>query len=111
MAAYDKVRHQRPDVRRRKNSERRARTVENSRRLAEHLKTHPCVDCAETDIVVLEYDHIRGKKDKDVAAMLGGSSWPTIQKEIAKCVVRCANCHRRKTAKERNSLRFQLSVA
>ncbi|RTL07675.1 hypothetical protein EKK58_00560 [Candidatus Dependentiae bacterium] len=111
MAAYDKVRHARRDVRHRKAKEQARRLEENQRGIIEHLKAHPCVDCGETDIVVLEYDHVRGKKRNNVSMMLGQNSWLTIQKEINKCEVRCANCHRRKTAKERNSKRFQLSVA
>jgi hypothetical protein len=27
-------------------------------------------------------------------------SWKTVELEIAKCEVRCANCHARKTARE-----------
>jgi hypothetical protein len=51
--------------------------------------------------VCLEFDHVQGDKKLPVAAMIGGYSWETIETEIAKCVVRCANCHRRKTARER----------
>jgi len=69
------------------------------------LATHPCVECGETDPVVLEFDHIHGK-DKDIATMAGqGYSIKAITKEIAKCQVLCANCHRRKTSIERGWFR------
>jgi hypothetical protein len=71
------------------------------RRMLAHLATHPCVDCGETDIVCLEFDHVRGTKKSSIAAMIGDYAWDTIESEMAKCVVRCANCHRRKTAHER----------
>lgn len=66
-------------------------------RLIANLSEHPCVDCGETDIVVLEFDHV-GEKVADVSTYANGSrAWTTIAAEIAKCEVRCANCHRRKT--------------
>lgn len=65
----------------------------------EWLMSHPCVDCGETDIVVLEFDHVRGEKKYNIAMMIQrGLGLATIQNEIAKCDTRCANCHRRVTA-------------
>src|SRR6267378_5968581 len=76
----------------------KARRADNQRRMIEYLQAHPCVDCGETDIVVLQFDHL-ADKERDVASMLAGSwTWPAIEKEIAKCEVRCANCHRLQTA-------------
>jgi len=75
-------------------------TQENQARVWAYLGQHACVDCGESDPVVLQFDH-RGNKRKDVSAMLwSGFSWATIQTEIEKCDVRCGNCHRRKTARE-----------
>lgn len=69
----------------------------------EYLSTHPCVDCGESDPTVLEFDHLNpADKRKDVSELAGGRySLETISEEITKCVVRCANCHRRKTARDR----------
>jgi hypothetical protein len=71
-------------------------------RVIEYLRSHPCVDCGETDPVVLDFDHVdRFTKRWDIAGRIGyGLAWRTIQAEIAKCVVRCANCHRRRTARQ-----------
>jgi hypothetical protein len=71
---------------------------ENQRLLLDYLREHPCVDCGEADPVVLEFDHVRDKV-KPVSFLLGqGHDWPRIVEEIEKCEVRCANCHRRRTA-------------
>ncbi|MEK7458262.1 MAG: hypothetical protein AAB612_02135 [Patescibacteria group bacterium] len=75
------------------------------------LRSHPCVDCGETDIVVLEFDH-RNQFDKDyeVSQMIQRRMPANkIIDEISKCDVRCANCHRRKTVKETKSWRLHLA--
>lgn len=73
-------------------------------KLWEYLKEHPCVDCGETDPIVLEFDHRdRDTKSFNISDWLGSSripSWQRIVSEVDKCDVRCANCHRKKTAKE-----------
>lgn len=75
--------------------------------VGEYLKEHPCVDCGEKDIQVLDFDHVRGKKLGNVSNMLAGvRSFETMKKEIEKCEVRCANCHRRKTVKQLKTWRL-----
>ena len=67
--------------------------------MIEYLSTHPCVDCGEKDIRCLEFDHVRGNKTTNVSFMLKNvCSIETISKEIEKCDVRCANCHRKRTS-------------
>lgn len=68
----------------------------------EYLKTHPCVDCGESDPMVLEFDHVCGEKRGEVSTLLNHRiNWEGILAEIKKCDVVCANCHRRRTAKQR----------
>lgn len=64
-----------------------------------YLSFHPCLDCGENDPTVLEFDHIR-EKEFDIAFLIRNNSVREIEQEIIKCEVRCANCHRRKTAKQ-----------
>ena len=71
-------------------------------RMLHYLADHPCVDCGEKDPVVLEFDHRhRDDKTMPVSTMMNrANSWSRVLKEIEKCDVRCANCHRRRTAKQ-----------
>jgi hypothetical protein len=68
--------------------------------LLEFLQGKSCADCGERDPVVLEFDHVRGTKHGDIGTMLSHYCWDRIMAEVAKCVIRCANCHRRKTARD-----------
>lgn len=73
----------------------------------DYLSTHPCIDCGETDPVVLEFDHVRGDKVDAISMMIGrGFPLERIKQEIEKCEVRCSNCHRRKTARDRGWFRW-----
>lgn len=70
----------------------------------DYLKSHPCVVCGEDDIVVLEFNHIDPTtKEYNVSQLLNNNySISLLKKEISKCEVLCANCHKRKTAKQFN---------
>ena len=82
--------------------------ADNRQQILNYLIAHPCVDCGNTDIRVLDFDHVYGKKSKNISEMIQSSSWEAIESEIAKCEVRCANCHRIKTMERGRWWRFEL---
>src|SRR5437868_3145496 len=74
----------------RKRSRQRVLAKRNVRLVFEYLRQHPCVDCGESDPVVLEFDHVRGDKKNALADIIQRySGWATILAEIDKCEVRC----------------------
>ena len=93
-------------ARERKQMLRRQRTLY----LLEYFQTHPCEVCGERDPVVLEFDHVDGeRKAFEIGQALGYRNWQSILAEIEKCAVVCANCHRRRTAARRGSIRALLA--
>lgn len=82
----------------RKESNRRLRP-KRRQNVWEYLLAHPCVDCGESDPIVLEFDH---QKDKEfnISSKMTAISWDRLLEEIAKCEVVCSNCHKRRTAKQ-----------
>jgi hypothetical protein len=71
-----------------------------------YLLSHPCVDCGEKNPILLDFDHIRDK-DRSISKLVSSKvKTETIKNEIKKCEVRCANCHRLKTAKTNNWYNF-----
>jgi hypothetical protein len=91
----------RPDYIRRAMDEARLKKEDQLLLLHDYLRSHPCVECGETDIVALDFDHIDpGEKELEISKMLGRRPWMSILAEIRKCAVRCANCHRRRTAEQ-----------
>jgi hypothetical protein len=82
--------------------------LERTAYLIEYFQSHPCVECGEADPIVLEFDHLRDKSFA-IGPELAKRSWRAILDEIEKCEVVCANCHRRRTAHRRGSVRAVLS--
>lgn len=74
-----------------------ARRHRNRSYLFDYLCKHPCELCAESDPVVLDFDHLRDKVG-DVTFVANASGMADLLAEVAKCRVLCANCHRRHTA-------------
>ncbi len=92
-----------------RNSHNRSRNQireQNARMVFEYLSKNPCIRCGESDPIVLEFDH-RDKTEKieSVSNLIRNASWARIEREIQKCDVLCANCHRRKTAAQFEYLR------
>lgn len=63
--------------------------------IAEYKKDKHCVHCGINDPIVLDFHHVRDK-------VIGISEIPRMRwgikrtlKELEKCIVLCANCHRR----------------
>ena len=61
-----------------------------------------CSRCPEKDPVCLDFHHTHGTKEKSLCTMaMNGLSKDSIRREADKCVVLCANCHRKEHAKNR----------
>ena len=86
-------------------------TADLKNRVREYLLGHPCVDCGESDPGVLDFDHLRDKKANISTLVQSGVSWQSLADEIAKCEVRCANCHRRRTATMGRYYRTRATIA
>jgi len=84
------------------NPVRKARREEIKKRMMQFYKNHPCVDCGEKDPRVLDFDHLNNKKYNVSSLLRREYSWDSILEEANKCEVRCANCHRKKTALDQN---------
>lgn len=100
VAVYDKVRYPKDKPKIRANTK---RYIQRNRQYLRQIKTDSiCVDCGENDPVVLEFDHLNNKIGN--IADVVGRAWgiEKIRKEMAKCEIVCANCHRRRTFKRRN---------
>jgi len=97
-----------PDRRSRHRRFAEGRRVRNRDFVMASLSGKVCCDCGESDVVVLQYHHVgEAKKRFNVSDVAQGWSLDVIRDEIAKCIVLCANCHIRRTAKSMNWHRWK----
>lgn len=61
--------------------------------LCREMKAPGCLKCSEKEPAALDFHHIKGK-DMLISQMRGRNR-DKILEEIAKCVILCANCHRK----------------
>jgi len=62
---------------------------------ADYKSKLKCTNCSEDHPVTLDFHHLEDK-DQEVSRLVAdGSSKKRILKEINKCIVLCANCHRK----------------
>ena len=76
--------------------EHKAIDIERKRTIIDNMKAKGCLFCNEKEICCLEFHHI--EPDKKLIRISG--SWnhyglEAILKEIIKCVLVCANCHKK----------------
>ena len=77
-----------------------ARAKVNKAYILDYLESHPCEHCGNNNPIVLEFHHLKDKR-YNVSEMPYSYSMGSIKKEIEKCQVLCANCHRIVTFNER----------
>jgi hypothetical protein len=94
-----------------RNLERHRQTVRRRKReVADFIRAykaaHPCERCGEAHPACLEFHHRdRAAKTANVSEIGVRRGWSIarVRAELAKCDVRCANCHRKAHWKERQT--------
>lgn len=87
------------------------RRIDIKKWLFDYLSQNPCVDCNESDPMRLQLDHREDKKFDVGKSFIGKSkTLADVQAEVAKCDVRCANCHQVKTHGEQNTWKYRMHL-
>lgn len=61
----------------------------------EYKRTHPCVNCGESEICCIDFHHTDPNEKEFGIAESMYRSWTKIVAELEKCIPLCANCHRK----------------
>ena len=104
----DRIRKYRRDWYARNKEHAKKKVYERRRELKEWFKSYRftmrCEGCEESDQACLDFHHLDGvgKHGAVTKMVTDGSSRGKILNEISKCMVLCANCHRKLHYYERN---------
>lgn len=73
------------------------RASTNRLNLKQLKESSSCLACGNYyPSVCMDYHHLNpDQKERRVSSMLESHSWKSIEKEIEKCILLCANCHRK----------------
>ena len=69
--------------------------IENWSKVFEYYGSRKCMICEmESDMPIYElHHHDREGKETNVSSVMH-HSWSKVEKELSKCILVCANCHR-----------------
>ena len=75
--------------------ERAKNQKDNNLSFIENLKQQGCSKCGDKRFYVLDFHHINpNEKENTLAHMIKSNSLENLKKEVDKCILLCANCHR-----------------
>ena len=87
---------------RRRHSE-KASVIAKKAYVAKYKMEKGCSNCGYSESpAALDFDHIDRTKKNFKLSKAYKYTWEKIHEEIENCVILCANCHRVKTAKEKD---------
>ena len=82
--------------------------VSVNRAFVDHLKTKPCSDCGKSyPPVAMDFDHARGKKAGNISVLIFRVSMRGLLRELEKCDLVCATCHRLRTAHRHDMRKYR----
>lgn len=73
----------------------RVKHAEKTIRINEYKASCGCAKCDEREPVCLEFHHLDPSEKDFVISTSATRSWEKVEAEMLKCVVLCANCHRK----------------
>ena len=86
-----------PEYKKKHYANRQNRAKQNKKNLTDLKESISCSACDEYyPACCMDYHHLDPSiKEKGVSQMISGNSWKKIEEEISKCILVCANCHRK----------------